>query len=192
MNGAFNNDRFICNTFINLKNAFNIDTIVETGTYHGDTTVYLAQNFKNVYSIEVQKENYDISLNKLKSQNLQAKLFLGKSEEILKNVIIENNISSNSIFYLDAHWYECPLQKELEIIADCKIKPIIAIHDFVVPDSQTLGFDSYNDQPFTFEWLKYNFDKIYNCKYYYWYNNDFFSEGAKRGIIYLAPNNYGM
>lgn len=189
---AFNGDKFISHTFLTIRDLFKIDTIVETGTYEGDTTAFLSENFKKVYSIEVLKQNFDFANNKLNSLNLKPNLYLGKSEELLKSIIIENDITSKSIFFLDAHWYECPLQQELDIIAECNIKPIIAIHDFVVPNSKTLGYDCYNNQPFTFEWLKPNFDKIYNGQYNYWYNDDILSEGAKRGIIYLVPNNYGV
>ena len=189
---AFNHDKYISHTILTLRDLFKIDTIIETGTFLGETTAFQSENFKNVYSIEVLKENYQIASDKLNSLNLKANLYLGKSEELLKSIILENKITSKSIFFLDAHWYECPLKQELDIIAECNIKPIIAIHDFVVPNSKTLGFDNYNNQPFTYEWLKPNFDKIYDGKYNYWYNDDVLSEGSKRGIIYLAPNNYGV
>ena len=186
---AFNGDRYIAHTFKNLKNIFKIDTVVETGTYQGDTTIFLCEHFKTVYSIEVKQENYEYSLNKLKSLNLPAKLILDKSENVLKDLIIDNNIGNQSIFFLDAHWYECPLERELEIIAECGIKPIIAIHDFLVPNCNTLNYDTYNNQPYTYEWLKPKFDKIYDGKYNYWYNDDVFSTEIKRGIIYLVPTN---
>jgi hypothetical protein len=184
---AFNGDRYIAHTFLTLKNTFNIDTVVETGTHLGNTTVFLSSHFKNVFSIEISKPAYDVSLKKLNDLNLHPTLILGKSEDVLKDLIINNNITNNTIFYLDAHCYECPLKKELEIIRECNIKPIIAIHDFLVPNSKTLNYDTYDNQPYTYEWLKPQFDQIYNCNYNYWYNDDVFSEEIKRGIIYLVP-----
>lgn len=189
---AFNGDKFISHTFLTLRDLFKIDTVIETGTYEGDTAGFLFENFKTVYTIEGHKQNYDFSLYRLNSLKLYPNVIFGKSEEVLKDLIIDKNITSKSIFFLDAHWWDCPLQKELDIIAECKIKPIIAIHDFVVPNSTTLGYDVYGDQPFNFEWLKPHFDKIYDGQYNYWYNNDTLSEGAKRGIIYLVPTNYGV
>lgn len=189
LSSAFNGDSYISNTFLNLKNVFNIDTVVETGTYRGDTTIFLCEHFKNVYSIEVRRDNYEFALNKLRFLKLSPNLIWGKSEDVLKSIIVNNKITDRSIFFLDAHWYECPLQRELEIIAECNIKPIIVIHDFVVPYSKTLGYDEYNDQPFTYEWLKPYFDRIYGVgKYNYWYNSDIFSGGRKRGVIYLSPS----
>lgn len=186
---AFNGDVYISHTFINLKKIFNIDTVVETGTYFGDTTCFLSRCFKNVYSIESDQHLYESSLKKLNDLNLHPTLIFGKSENVLKNLIIDNNICNKTIFFLDAHWYECPLERELEIIAECGIKPIIAIHDFLVPNCNTLNYDTYNNQPYTYEWLKPKFDRIYDGKYNYWYNDDTFSTEIKRGIIYLAPNN---
>ena len=58
-----------------------------------------------------------------------------------------------------------------------------------VPGSKKLGYDSYNGQSFTYEWLKEDLDAIYDKKYSYFYNNDIDSEGAMRGIIYVFPDN---
>lgn len=189
---AFNGDKFISNTFLTLRDAFKIDTVIETGTYEGDTTLFLYKNFKNVYTIEMHEQNYNFALNRFNSLNVKPNLIFGKSEEVLKDLIINNKITDKTIFFLDAHWWGCPLQQELDIIAECNIKPIIAIHDFVVPNAKSLGYDYYDNQAFTYEWLKPNFDKIYNGRYNYWYNDDVLSEGAKRGIIYLVPDNYAM
>ena len=94
------------------------------------------------------------------------------------------------MFYLDAHWYDhCPLKNELQLIKKFNLKPIITIHDFFVPGSKKLGYDSYNGQSFTYEWLKEDLDAIYDKKYSYFYNNDIDSEGAMRGIIYVFPDN---
>ena len=47
----FNGDSFIANNFLKLKQKFNIENIIETGTYEGGTAIFLARNFKNVFSI---------------------------------------------------------------------------------------------------------------------------------------------
>lgn len=189
----FNNDRFIAHTFLILKKLFNINTVIETGSFEGDTTVFLAKNFEKVFSIEMLKINHEITINKLNSSNLNANVILGKSEDLLKEVITKNHIDNSTIFFLDAHWWEnCPLQQELEIIAECKIKPIIVIHDFYVPNSKSLGYDTYNNQTFCFDWIKPIIDKIYDYKYNYYYNDDLFSEGSKRGVIYIIPELYEL
>lgn len=184
----FNGDKYIEKTFLKLKNRYNIKNIVETGTFEGGTTVFLSQNFDKVFSIECNFEFYSKALINIKNANTSPCLLLGNSEDVLP--LIREELNNNTIFYLDAHWYEnCPLKKELSLIKEFNLKPIIAIHDFYVPGSSTLGYDSYNNQPFTYDWLKDDFDNIYDKKYSYFYNNDLYSDGAKRGIIYIIPNN---
>jgi hypothetical protein len=88
------------------------------------------------------------------------------------------------LFYLDAHSHiETPLLDELKAIAEAEIKPIIVIHDWKIPDRPDLGYDSYNGQDYTFEWIKPSIEAIYGDEYAYYYNNQ--AEGAKRGVIYI-------
>ena len=75
------------------------------------------------------------------------------------------------------------------MIKKFNLKPVITIHDFYVPGSKNLGYDTYNNQSFTYEWIKEDLDLIYENNYSYFYNNDIDSEGSKRGIIYIFPNN---
>lgn len=179
----FNGDHFIAKEFLNLKNKFNLNTAIETGTNKAHTTIFLASHFKTI-SIEIKPENYAISKNKLKDLNLSADLYLGSSEKVLNEILPK--IDDNTIFFLDAHWKEyCPLEDELKAIAKHKLKPIIAIHDFKEP-TNTLGYDSYNGQDFTFEWLEPRFKEIYG-RYNYYYNTPEKSVGCRRGIIYLTP-----
>ena len=185
---SFSGDSFIANNFLKLKQKFNIENVVETGTYEGDTTIFLAKNFKNVFSIECNQETILKAILNIKNANVNAHLIFGKSEEVF-NVLLPK-INNNTIFYLDAHWYaHCPLRDELNLIKKFNLKPVIAIHDFYVPGSKTLGYDSYNNQSFTYEWIKDDLDLIYEKNYSYFYNNDIDSEGSKRGIIYIFPNN---
>ena len=184
----FNGDSFIANNFLKLKQRFNVENIVETGTYEGNTAIFLARNFKNVFTIECNEEIIKKANDNIKNANVNVNLIFGKSEEVLELVL--SKIDNNTIFYLDAHWYgHCPLKNELNSIKKFNLKPVIAIHDFYVPGSKNLGYDVYNNQSFTYEWIKEDLDLIYENNYSYFYNNDIDSEGAKRGIIYIFPNN---
>jgi hypothetical protein len=183
----FNNDTFVQNEFINLKNNHKITIAIETGSCFGGTTEFLANNFDDVYTIEINDKHRDIMLYRCKDyKNINS--FLGDSSVILEDILKKINDNSNVIFFLDAHWNNyCPLEKELDTIAKFKNKfnnLIITIHDFKVP-KEDLGFYSYNKQDFTFEWLKPKFDLIYDGNYLYYYNSFDKSTDIKRGIIYL-------
>ena len=111
----FNGDSFIANNFLKLKQRFNVENIIETGTYEGHTTIFLAKNFKNVFSIECNPEIIQKAILNIKNANVNVNLIFGKSEEVF-NVLLPQ-INNNTIFYLDAHWYaHCPLKDELNLI----------------------------------------------------------------------------
>lgn len=181
----FNGDKFIEQEFLNLKHKFDIINAVETGTCLGSTTLFLSNNFQNVYTVEINSEYLHIAKQKfLSHKNITT--HQGDSVKLLSHII--EGLEGETIFFLDAHWGErCPLLGELACIAAAKIKPVIAIHDFYVPGSG-LGFDSYNGQPLNFSWLEYSLNHIYVPNGFdYYYNSDELSGGAKRGVIYITP-----
>lgn len=188
----FNGDTTITKEFLALKNKFDIKVAIETGTCLGYTTLWLSENFELVKSVEYHPEYFNIAKNRLKDRT-NTELVQGKSELNLPSLLAANQ---RTIFFLDAHWgQDCPLEEELDIISwyyahpNCcshLTLPIITIHDFKVPGNPDLGYDSYKDIPFTFEWLKPKFDAIYGAgNYKHYYNSEL--EGAQRGIIYVTP-----
>lgn len=187
----FNGDHNIGIEFLRLKEKFNIVNVIETGTCLAGTTIFLAENFKRVFTIEVNRAWLKIAIGRIEAAGVghKVKAYLGKSEQVLGEIIQLYSITDNTICWLDAHWLEsCPLLDELRAIAKNKIRPVIAIHDFFVPNEPKLGFDSYNDQPFTFEWIRPRLDEIYGeGGYDHYYNSDATSTEIKRGIIYITP-----
>jgi hypothetical protein len=185
----FNGDTFIEQEFLKLRDQFDIDTVVETGTCFGSTTQFLGKHFKRVISIEINEGYLQIARTRIGGLN-NVHTFCGASEKILSNLLgHEAPVNDRTIFYLDAHWdTHCPLPDELRIIAEHKIQPIIAIHDFQVPGQPGLAFDSYGGQPFTFDWLKPLFDNIYGeGGYDHYYNAEPNATEIKVGIIYITP-----
>jgi len=190
----FNGDTFIEQEFLRLRDQFNIDTVVETGTCFGGTTKFLGRHFKRVISIEINESYLQIARTHIGPLH-NVHTYSGASEKILSNVLErEAPVNGNTMFYLDAHWdLHCPLQDELRIIGEHKIHPVIAIHDFHVPDEPGLAFDCWGDQPFTFDWLKSSFDNIYGAGGYdHYYNSALTSTEIKVGIIYITPRRSEM
>jgi len=147
----FNEDKFLAEKFLAIRDAHNIDTVIETGTYHADTTQWLAQNFKQVHTCEVMEEYFKIGQEKLASYtNVNHQLM--DSRSFLKSVLPDTNDATLLIF-LDAHWWENPLIGELKAIADSEKKPIIAIHDFHVP-GKDFGYDIYPGIAYTWEYIE--------------------------------------
>ena len=188
---AFNNDTFIQREFLLLKEKFNITTAIETGTCLGSTAIFLGQNFDRTFTIEINKSWLKIAINRIESAGVASKVkaFLGSSEKLLEDIIQLYSIGNDTIMFADSHWNQyCPLQDELRVVAKNKIKPVIAVHDFLVPNEPALGYDSYNGQPFTYEWIKPLLEEIYGVDGYdYYYNSDATSTEIKRGIIFITP-----
>jgi hypothetical protein len=82
------------------KFAHPMSTWVETGTYHGDTTNYLAKRFSKIISIEPAKELYVRAVDRFNKQK-NIILLCNSSEEIFEEVC--ENISGNVAFWLDGH-----------------------------------------------------------------------------------------
>ncbi len=181
---GYEGDEFIHAELKKLVDKFGIDYIIETGTFLGGTTKRLAE-LSDVMTIEVVNDNYIKAKQNFESvKNILA--LWGDSVEVLKSNL--QCFSNRSIlFFLDSHWFEnLPLLDELKEISNAGVKPVIAIHDWKVPNRPDLGYDSYKGQDFTFDWIKESIEKIYGVDGYSYHYNDQ-AEGAKRGVIYLYP-----
>lgn len=185
----FNGDKFIAEEFVTLRDYYDIDNAVETGSCLYPTTLWLSQHFKNVFTIEINEVYSNYGKHRIENTtNVHAEL--GESVPFLYELGYEKRLPGRTIFFLDAHWGEvCPLQGELQAIAGMglPLPPVIAIHDFFTGNPE-LGFDSYQGQAFTYEWIKPLVEQIataYNDQYTHYFNEK--AEGAKRGIIYITP-----
>jgi len=177
-------DKFAFDELSNLIDKFKVKRIIETGTYLGWSTQKLCTLGIQIDSIEIREEFYEKAKENLKFKNL--KLHLGSSVDILPNIIEENE--EGILMFLDSHWYDLPLLKELEILNSKKINPIILIHDFFVPDENgnaKFGFDSYNNVKLDFDLIKDYIDKIYNSEYDYHYTSKI--DCVNSGIVYIYP-----
>ena len=59
---SFNSDPFIEKEIIKLKDFFNVKTVIETGTYFGETTKFMCENFEKVYGIEISDKYFNMTM----------------------------------------------------------------------------------------------------------------------------------
>jgi hypothetical protein len=178
----FNNDIYAQDEFRKLVEKYGIQTIVETGTYLGQTTPFLSELVKKVLTIEVNSNYYNQCHHLDSYKNIIRKL--GNSPEVMKEML--PSLPKPILFFLDAHWgYDWPLLGELQTIANLKLNnSIIVVHDCKVP-RKDFGFDSYNDQELTYEYVKEKLNLIYGDKYNHYYNEE--ATGSRRGVLYVTP-----
>jgi predicted O-methyltransferase YrrM len=137
-----------------LKKTYNITTAVETGTFLGNTTVFLSLLFDDVYTIEVVENTYQSTANQLKVfPNIQC--LLGSSEKVLAE-LLPNLKEKRALFYLDAHWEKhWPLREELKEIAKTHYDNcVIMIDDFKVPGRKDIPFDKYKGNECSIDYIR--------------------------------------
>lgn len=114
---------------------FKPDIFIETGTYLGQTVDKLENNFKEVYSVELDKKLYK-NAKKIFSGNKRVKILQGDSAVVLNKIV--KNINSPTLFWLDAHYSggitakgkkNTPVLKELTVIAKHMSKGSVVLID---------------------------------------------------------------
>lgn len=141
MNGQAERQRM----FRELVSAIEFRAVVETGTFRGDTTRFLAKiSGTSVYTAESQRRYHTFSSLRFLF-NRQIHVCLGDSRAVLGSLARDARFPRSLIlFYLDAHWYtDLPLRGELEEIEKHFQDWVIVVDDFHVPDDPGYTFDDY-------------------------------------------------
>ena len=172
-----------------LIREYNINLLIETGTYIGSSTLALAELCKKVITIESDVEYYDLA-NKLFKESHKKNILsiLGNSPKVL-NLVFTNIEEKNLLVFLDAHWEEnWPLLEELSTIQKHNLQPVIILHDVYnpLPGCEDFGFDSYNGNKLDLGYIKQSLDNIYGKdNYSYYYNSK--ASGKKVGVLFVLP-----
>jgi hypothetical protein len=141
--GPFNGQCFRQLMYLDLALACNFDAIVETGTFRGSTTRFLAHNSDGarVYSCEQDPLNFEFAKWRLRGDK-NAFLFNVDSRKFIRDFRISRQ--ARTLFYLDAHWgADLPLREELNLIIHNFENFVIMIDDFEVPNDAGYQFDDY-------------------------------------------------
>lgn len=120
----------------------------ETGTYMGATTLWAAERFTTVHTVEASPVLFERAKGVL-GPHVNVIQHLGRSSDVMRRVV--PGLSGRWLFWLDAHWSagdtfgegeECPLLQEIEIVlstgshalliddARCFLRPPHPPHDW--------------------------------------------------------------
>ena len=135
-----------------LLTRFNPNLIIETGSYVGTTTEFIARIAPvSIYSIEKNVEYFESTKILLQEKGLGqiVKLILGDSAVEVRKILDERQKDENRVIaYLDAHWEnELPLREELMALMDSHAEFVAVIDDFKVPGDSGYGFDLFQGEP---------------------------------------------
>lgn len=116
---------------------------VETGTFRGDTTVFLAQHFRETHTIEVVPALAELARERFTNQP-SITVWDGDSSDVLRLLLLQ--LKGATLFYLDGHdsggvtgkgLKACPVREELEIIYSSGENRI----SVVIDDARLFGTD---------------------------------------------------
>ncbi len=138
--GPFNGQRERIAIIEALCSSAGFGCAIETGTYRGTTTRFLAERFPQVLSIEINPRFATFSRLRLRKRT-NVTIVEGDSTAELQAALRREDIAPPVFAYLDAHWGSQPLGKELGIFEESGLDYIAAIDDFEVPGDDGYGFD---------------------------------------------------
>lgn len=111
---------------------------IETGTYHGDSSLFLSELCPIVYTIEVRLDYYDHARQRFTNKSIYT--YHGDSRPNLRKILDE--LREDAFIFLDAHWQDdWPLHDELKDLIERRNnrKNVIIVDDFDVPNSRMTG-----------------------------------------------------
>ncbi|KKN87063.1 hypothetical protein LCGC14_0263330 [marine sediment metagenome] len=168
-------DKIATEEILKLRDEFNINTAVETGTFRGTNTELYAHHFREVLSIDVDEAYFEPAGGKLrKYQNVQ--VFKQSSDSFLlaftANYLMHKR-DDIIFFYLDAHFYDPKLPPEDKWVVVKELKAlkgfgncVICIHDF---DCQGLGHLVYGGEHLGWNVVGEHITKV-NLDFHYYTN----------------------
>lgn len=140
--GPFNGQCFRQTMYIDLVRACKFTAVVETGTFRGSTTVFLALNSGGV-PVHTSENARVFELAKRRLRRFShVHLYNTDSRKMLSTINLPE--AGCTFFYLDAHWMEdLPLAEETDMIAKKLRSFVIMIDDFAVPNDPGYSYDDY-------------------------------------------------
>jgi hypothetical protein len=119
---------------------------IETGTYFGTTTDFMASTGLPVFTIEADSRRFGFARARFwRRRNVT--LLNGDSRAMLQRLFVQllgQLVDHPLFFYLDAHWNDdLPLAEELELVFSRCTAAVVMIDDFQVPFDAGYGYDDY-------------------------------------------------
>jgi len=118
-----------------LATKFSVNVFVETGTYYGDTSAYMAEFVSEIHSIELSEQLARLAQKKF-ALNSKVHIHQGDSGAVLSEVM--NSLKERALVFLDAHYSrdetargskDSPLIEELRCFQGLTIRDHIIVID---------------------------------------------------------------
>jgi predicted O-methyltransferase YrrM len=167
---------------------------IETGTYIGRTTNYLARTFGvPVHSCELVAK-YHHTARRMLRNTPGVHLYLKDSRSFLRELAASREMTEvPSFIYLDAHWYDdLPLADEIDIIAAAWKDYVVLVDDFAVPGDPGYAYDDYGPgKALVIEYLLPLLKK-HRLRAYFPTTRAADETGGRAGYVVVAPERHAV
>lgn len=142
--GAFNGQTLRQDIFSRLARELSVTAFVETGTFRGTSTAFIAGFGMPVFSCEHNPRYFEYSFQRV-GHLPNVSLACSDSRPYLRGLFDNMTLpAGRTLFYLDAHWeHDLPLWEEIDLIFVEQPQAVIMIDDFRVPKDLGYGYDDY-------------------------------------------------
>jgi hypothetical protein len=185
---GFNGQQARKRIFRDLMDALQFDAIIETGTWTGNTTGYMAETTGlPVWSCELNHRFHFISKTRL-ADFPEVHLALGDSRSFLAGLLQGELARQRLFYYLDAHWYDdLPLVEELGLIGSKCDNFVVMIDDFQVPEDSGYKYDDYGPGKALALGLIKDVIECHHLATFFPATPSTEDTGARRGCIVISP-----
>ncbi len=148
------------------------DLFIETGTNVGTTLAYVAQTHPHIRCVSCEPDMPSF-VEGVKNTNSLSNVFLfnESSQQFIQGLQSRFGalLNGRAVFWLDAHGYgfDWPLREEVAFITSNFESAYILIDDFKVPGLDMFGYDHYNDQTCSLEYIQTALDTKRDYHLYY-------------------------
>ncbi len=142
---AFHGDPNYQNIVPLLLNEYKATAFVETGTYLGHSSEFIALQFPGLphFTTEINDTFFDLAKQRL-APYPHVKLFKKHTLDFLKQDLIHLDLGERPVFFIDAHWeQDWPLIEELTFIKEHYPNAILVVDDMQVPGQPQFPYDNY-------------------------------------------------
>ncbi len=167
---GFHGDKYLLDVVDTL--AKEVDVFIETGTNVGSTLAFFARKYPHIQCLSCEPDSEAFQRAQRNLEDFaNVTLYNQTSQEFL--VTLEKQhpdiFQKQALFWLDAHGYgfKWPLEEELAFITTKFSRAWILIDDFKVPGLDVFGFDTYEEQVCSYDYVKgaLNPAQTYNTYY---------------------------
>jgi len=167
---GFHDDEYLLRLVDNLIAP--CDWFIETGTNVGSTLAYVARTYPDVQCLSCEPEVEAFKeAQKNTNPHSNVTIYNEDSQSFIERLESDYSFlfSHEVLFWVDAHGFgfDWPLREEVAFISSHFQQGYVLIDDFKVPENEEFGYDVYEDQECSMDYVEDVIDDDWNYRLYY-------------------------